>query len=68
MEVQLIDRKHFIFLINGEEYMYIKPKYLMKDFGKLIEAKVKGSTMIWNIEGTQVSYNQIKKVIKNTNQ
>lgn len=30
---------------------------------KLIEAKVKGSCMVWNVQGEQITYNQIKKLI-----
>lgn len=30
---------------------------------KLIEAKVKGSTMVWNIEGETISYNQVKNML-----
>ena len=61
--IQLVDRKQLIFRIKNEEYMYIKPKYLMKDFGKLIEAKVKGSTMGWYLNNEFVSYNKLKNTL-----
>lgn len=66
MTIQLIDNKKFIFRINKQEYRFVKPKYLMpaKEF-TLIEAKVKGSCMGWNIEGGFVSYNQVKAIINN---
>jgi hypothetical protein len=61
MTIQLIDKKKLLFRIEKQEYRFIKPKYLMpgKEF-RLIEAKVKGSTMSWNIEGGNVSYHQLK--------
>lgn len=47
------------------DYEFVKPKYLMPvNELRLIEAKVKGSTIVWNIEGEQVSYNQIKELLK----
>ena len=65
MKLQLIDRKKLRFRLDNTEYDFVKPKYLMpiNDL-KLIEAKVKGSTMVFNINNTTVSYNQIKKCIQ----
>lgn len=61
MTIQLIDNKKLIFRIEKQEYRFVKPKYLMpeKEF-RLIGAKVKGSCMSWNIEGGNVSYNQLR--------
>lgn len=63
--IQLIKRKPIIFRVRNTDYEFVKPNYLMplKKF-RLIKAKVKGSTMVWNIEGTTVSYNQIRFLIK----
>jgi hypothetical protein len=65
MALQLIKRKPFIFRAKKTDYEFVKPKFLMpvNEF-RMIEAKVKGSTMVWNIEGEQVSYNQIKALIQ----
>lgn len=65
MTLQLIKRKPFVFRAKNTDYEFVKPKFLMpvNDF-RLIEAKVKGSTMIWNIEGEQISYNQVKTLLK----
>lgn len=63
MPPQLIDRKKLIFRIKNEEYHFVKPNFLYKDFGILIKAKIKGSTMGWNIGGEFISYNQLKKII-----
>jgi hypothetical protein len=52
--------------IRGKNYQYVKPYYLMEvDNLRLIKAKVKGSLLVWNIEGCQVTYNQIKNKLKN---
>ena len=66
MTLQLIKKQPFIFRVNNQEYEFVKPKYLMatNDF-KLIEAKIKSSTMVWNIQGGTVSYNQIKNLRNN---
>lgn len=53
-------------IIRGKNYQYVKPYYLMEvDNLRLIKAKVKGSLLVWNIEGVQVTYNQIKNKLKN---
>lgn len=63
MNLQLIDRKKLRFRVNKVEYDFVKPKYLMplNEF-RLIEAKVKGSTMCFNIQGETITYNQIKEI------
>ena len=48
------------FLINNIVYDFVKPNYLMKVFGVLIKAKVKGSQLGWHVEGGWVSYNNLK--------
>lgn len=64
MEIDLIKTKHFVFRINGSEYEFVKPYFLMTEL-KLIRATVKGSTLCWNIEGSCVTYNQIRGSFKN---
>jgi len=65
MALQLIKRKPLIFRVKKIDYEFVKPKYLIPvNELRMIEAKVKGSTMLWNIEGEQVSYNQIKALIQ----
>ena len=67
MTLQLIKSKPFIFRINNSEYEFVKPKFLMPgNKFKLIEARIKGSTMVWNIEGITISYNQLKALKTNT--
>jgi hypothetical protein len=48
------------FLIEKTIYDFIKPNFLMKDFGVLIKASVKGSTLGWHVEGGWVSYYDLK--------
>ena len=63
--IQLVKNYPLTFRVKIREYEFVKPKYLMPVGSlKLIEAKIKGSTMVWNIEGGIVSYNQIKKLLK----
>lgn len=65
MMIQLIDKNKLRFRLNNTEYDFVKPKYLMPvNSLKLIEAKVKGSTMVFNINNTTISYNQIKRCIQ----
>lgn len=70
MDLQVINIKPIIFRLHGKVYHFFKPYYLMpeNDF-KLIKPVVKGSTLMWNISGTQLSYLQLKQKIydsKNT--
>lgn len=52
-------------IFGGTNYTFVKPYYLMpEDSITLVKATVKGSTLIWNIQGKEISYNQIKKLIK----
>lgn len=63
MEIQLINRKPFIFRVKNREYEFIKPYYLMpKDDLRMIKGVVKGSTLCWNIGVGVLTYNQIKKL------
>lgn len=65
MNIQLINIKPIIIRVNSIDYKFIKPKYLSPvNQLQLIEAKVKGSCMVWNIQGKQITYNQIKQLIK----
>ncbi len=65
MTLQLIKIKPFTFRAKNTDYEFVKPKFLMPiNELRLIEAKVKGSTMVWNIEGKQISYNQVKALLK----
>lgn len=61
MEIELINRKPFIFRVKNREYEFIKPYYLMpKDDLRMIKGVVKGSTLCWNLKGTVITYNKIK--------
>jgi len=64
MKLQLIKRKPLTIRVKEKEFEYIKPYYLapLNEF-KLIKATVKGSCIVWNVEGEQVTYNQIKKLV-----
>jgi hypothetical protein len=62
--MQVIKIQPTKFLINNKFYDFIKPNFLMQKFGILIKAKVKGSTLGWHIEGTWISYNDLKKAKK----
>ena len=56
--------KPLIFRLKNTDYEFVKPNFLMPVNSLiLIKAKVKGSTLVWNIEGETISYNQIKKLI-----
>lgn len=63
MNIQVVDKKRLIFRIRNVEYHFVKPNFLYKDFGVLIKATVKASTMGWNIEGEFLSYNKMKKLL-----
>lgn len=58
--IQIIKIQHTKFLINNNIYDFVKPNFLMKDFGKLIKGKLKGSTLGWHVEGQWVSYKNLK--------
>lgn len=65
--LQIIKNKPITLRYNNIEYEYVKPKYLIKVGSlKLIEARVKGSTMVWNLGSKQLTYNQLKNEINNS--
>ena len=48
--------------VKNKEYDFKKPYYLVpKDEFRLIKATVKGSILVWNIEGKQITYNHLKQ-------
>lgn len=52
-----------IIRVKNKDYQFVKPYYLMPTNElRLIKATVKGSILVWNIEGKQVTYNQIKRI------
>ena len=59
--LQIINNKPITLRYYDKEYQFIKPKYLMPvNKLNLIEAKVKGSTIVWNLGKYQLTYNQFK--------
>ena len=64
MDLQVISFKPIKFRFRDRIYQLFKPYYLMpEDKLKLIRPIVKGSTLMWNISGTQLSYFQLKQKI-----
>ena len=63
--IKLIDKQTLTFGVENNTFQFVKPYYIMpsNEF-KLLKATVKGSTIVWNIYGTEISYNQLKKVLK----
>lgn len=67
MDLQVISFKPIKFRVKDKIYQFFKPYYLMPENElKLIRPIVKGSTMMWNISGTQLSYLQLKQKIYNS--
>ena len=62
--LQLIDKQKGIFGAKNNTFEFVKPYYLLpnNEF-KLKKATAKGSTMVWNIFGIEVSYNQLKELL-----
>ena len=64
MDLQVISFKPIKFRFRDKVYQFFKPYYLMPENElKLILPVVKGSTLMWNISGTQLSYLQLKQKI-----
>lgn len=62
--LQVIDRKNFVFRVNNSDYQFVKPNFLHKSFGIVVKGTVKGSTLGWQIEGDFFSYNKMKELFK----
>jgi len=62
--IQLIDKHKGIFGVNNKTFEFVKPYYLLpsNEF-KLKKATVKGSCIVWNIFGIEISYNQLKELL-----
>ena len=64
MNLQVINIKPITFRLNNTVYHFCKPYYLIPENEfKMIKPVVKGSTIVWNISGTQLSYFQLKQKI-----
>ena len=64
MYLQIIDKKNFVFRLGNNEYQFVKPNVLYKNFGERITGTTKGSTLGWHIENTFFSYNKLKELFK----
>lgn len=62
---EVINIQPIIFRIKDNEYLFAKPNILYKNYSLAIYAKVKGSTLGWYIDGTFISYNQLKEKFLN---
>ena len=60
MNIQIIEKQPLKIRVKNKEYEFVKPYYLVYGF-EMRKAVVKGSHLVWNIEGYQISYNEIKK-------
>ena len=58
--IQIINNKPITIRIKNKDWIFFKPYYLVYGF-EMRKAVVKGSHLVWNIEGYQISYNEIKK-------
>ena len=65
MNIQIINKQNFVFRVGNNEYQFVKPNSLYKNFGTVIHATAKGSTMGWHIEGMFLSYNKLRALFKN---
>lgn len=65
MNIQIIHKQPLIFRAHTQNYEFVKPHILMPvgEF-RMIRAKVKGSSMGWNIEGEFLSILQLKEAYK----
>lgn len=61
--IQLIDRQRLKFRIEKTEFTFVKPYYLYVEPLLLIKAVVKGASLYWHIDGKEISYNKIKKIV-----
>ena len=64
MTIQVIDKVNFVFRVGKNDYLFGKPNFLYKNFGTVVKAVVKGSTLGWHIEGEFLSYNKMKELFK----
>lgn len=62
--IEVIDKQRLVFRIKKTEFKFLKPYYLLIGW-EFRKAKVSGSTLIWNIENTKITYNQLKKILIN---
>lgn len=64
MSIELIKRKPITIRVKNKYFEFVKPYYLQPvDELQLIKAKVKGSCIVWNVCGEQVTYGQIKNLV-----
>ena len=64
MNIEVTDKKLFVFRAGKNEYQFVKPNILFKNFGTIIKATVKSSTLGWYIENDFLSYNKMKEHFK----
>lgn len=67
MNIEVTDKKLFVFRVGENDYQFVKPNLLFKNFGTVIKATVKGSTLGWYIENDFLSYNKLSNCLKKRN-
>jgi hypothetical protein len=61
--IEVIDYQYKIFRVKKVNIQLVKVSLYRGNEIKALPAKVKGSTLGWNVAGTFVSYNQIRKLL-----
>jgi len=64
MTIQVIDKKLFVFRVGKNDYQFVKPNFLYKNFGTVVKATVKLSALGWYIENDFLSYNKMIELFK----
>ena len=50
-------------VIMGEVFVFSKPYYLVSENLRIINPCVKGSQLVWYVNGVMITYNDLKKYI-----
>jgi len=68
MTIQIIDKKLFVFRVGKNDYQFVKPNFLYKNFGTVVKGTVKSSTLGWFIENDFLSDNKLRKELNSPHQ
>jgi len=57
------EKQGFKIVIRGEVFVFSKPYYLVSENLRIIKAHIKGSQLVWYVNGLMITYNDLKKYI-----
>jgi hypothetical protein len=61
--MQRKDNQGIKIVIQGEVFVFSKPYYLVSENLRIINPRIKGSQLVWYVNGVMIAYKDLRKYI-----